>query len=96
LYILDINPLSIELLVKIFFHFVGYLLIVVIVPFDVQRFLVPCNSIRQSLLLFHGLLVRMQTVASSMEITMEVYQKAKNRPTLWPSYTTLGHISEGV
>jgi hypothetical protein len=39
LYILDINPLSVELLVKIFSSSVSYLLILIIISFDVQNFL---------------------------------------------------------
>jgi hypothetical protein len=42
------------------------------------------------------LLVEMQTSISSMEVGMEGHQKAKNRPTLWPCYATLGHISRGL
>jgi hypothetical protein len=41
-------------------------------------------------------LVEMYVSGATMEISMEVHQEAKSRPTLWASYTTLGHIAEGI
>jgi hypothetical protein len=31
-----------------------------------------------------------------VEMFFEVPQKTKNRPTIWPTDTTLGHIAEGI
>ena len=40
----------------------------------------------------HPLLVRMQTCAAPLEISVAVSQKIWNQPTSGPSNTTLGHI----
>jgi hypothetical protein len=48
LYILDINPLSVEKLLRIFSHPVGFLLVLVIVSFDVKKLL---NLIQSRLLI---------------------------------------------
>jgi hypothetical protein len=39
-----------------------------------------------------GMLIRTTT----MEISMEVHQKTKNRTIVWSCYTTLGYISKGM
>jgi hypothetical protein len=40
------------------------------------------------------LLVGMQISAATMEISMEALQKTKNKTTIWPSDTTLGHYAQ--
>jgi hypothetical protein len=42
------------------------------------------------------LLVGIQTNEAIMEISMEFPQKMKGRPTIWSSYTTPDHTSEGM
>jgi hypothetical protein len=51
----DVNPLSDELLAKIFFHSVGWLF-TLIVAFAIQKLLIWCNPISQFLLLFPELI----------------------------------------
>ena len=41
-----------------------------------------------------ALLVGMQIGAATVESSMEVPQKIKNRTAFWPSYPTFGNISE--
>ena len=43
-----------------------------------------------------ALLVGMQTGAATVESTMEIPQKIKNRPAFPPSYPSSGNISEGT
>jgi hypothetical protein len=40
--------------------------------------------------------VEMQISTTTMDINMEVPQNAKNRAIIWSSFTTHGHISEGM
>ena len=49
LYILEINPLSVVLVVIIFFHYVGFLFTLLIVSFAVRK---PLSLIRSHLLTF--------------------------------------------
>ena len=40
----------------------------------------------------HTLLVGMQTGAATMENSMEIPQKTKNRTTIWLNYLTTGYL----
>ena len=42
----------------------------------------------------HTLLVEMQTGAATMENSMEISQKIKNRNAIWSSYSTSGYLSK--
>ena len=49
LYILEINPLSVTLFANIFYHSVGYLFILLMIPFTMQKLL---SLIRSHVLIF--------------------------------------------
>jgi hypothetical protein len=57
-----------------------------------QRMLASMRRNRNLYRLFMGI----ETSATTKAISMEVHLNAKNKPSLRPSYSTLGYISEGV